>query len=88
MYLPNISSDRPMSIFLLVSEIIPRNFETQVAVSVLLGQSIVASLFSSDKFSKPGIRDDILPMKQFLFNVIVVHDKIACLSSSNLLLLQ
>ena len=59
-----------------------------MAVSLFLGHKMVASLSLSDKVSKPGIRDDILPTKQFIFSDIVGQSKIACISSSKVLLLH
>jgi hypothetical protein len=77
-----MSSDKPISSFFLVSIIIPRYFDTQIAISEFLGHKIVSSLFSTDMFSKSQSKDDILPRKQFLFKDIVLQTKIECISSS------
>ena len=78
-------SERPWSIFFLVSVIIFKYFETQIAISVSEGHSIVNNLCSGFNCSNSGKSELIFPKKQFLFIVKVLHSKIACLSSSILL---
>ena len=79
-----MSIDRPWSSFVLVSDIIPRYFETHNAISAFAGHKIASSLSSKVMWSKFGMRDEIFPKKQFLLRVKVLHDKIACFSSSRL----
>ena len=83
-----ISEDKPSSIFFLVLQIMPRYFDTHNAISVVAGHKITASWWSSCNCLKWGIRAEILPRKQFLFNKRELHAKIACFSSSTELLLQ
>ena len=75
-------SDIPRSNFLLVSVIIFKYLEAQIANSVFLGQSIVNNLCSGLKFSNPGESAENLPKKQFLLIEKVLHPKIAGFSSS------
>lgn len=71
-------SDIPRSNFFLVSVIILRYFETQIANSVFEGQSIVNNLCSGLKLSKPGESAVNLARKQFLLIEKVLHPKIVC----------
>ena len=84
----NISKDKPLSSLFLVSDKIQRYLDTHNAISEVWGHNIVKSLSSSDKRKKFGIWLDILPKKQFRFKEKVLHNNIACFSSSTLLLLQ
>ena len=59
--------------------IIPRYFDTQIAISEFLGHKIVSSLFSNDMFAKSESIDDILPRKQFYFKDNGQQNKIACI---------
>ena len=81
-------SERPWSNFILVSEIIFRYLDTHNAISTFAGHKIVSNLCSGLISSKLGNNAFNLPRKQFLFNKKVLHSKIACFSSSILLLEQ
>ena len=65
-----MSIDRPWSSFVLVSDIIPRYFETHNAISAFAGHKIANNLSSNDIWWKLGRRDEIFPKKQFLFKVL------------------
>ena len=65
------SGGNPFSMFLRVSDIMPRNCDTVFATAVVAGQRMVINLSLSLNILKFGIREDILPKKQFLLTVKV-----------------
>ena len=81
-------SESPWSSFVRVSDIIFKYLDTHNVIFAFEGHKIVNNLCSGLICSKFGIKEVILPKKQFLFNRKVLHSKIACFSSSILLFEQ
>ena len=81
-------SESPWSNFVRVSDIIFKYLDTHNPVWMFDGHKIVNNLCLGLICSKSGSKDVILPKKQFRFKRKVLHSKIACFSSSILLLEQ